>query len=113
MRYQEGPVSKRKPSAAQLPTRPPVSDRRSTTVTSRPSRARSAAVAKPAIPPPAMTTGPSDAARGCPPDDRRVTGWSGQACAPAGPRSRSEEHTSELQSRFDLVCRLLLEKKKK
>src|SRR6266496_6780945 len=35
---------------------------------------------------------------------------------PAGPRrrwSRSEEHTSELQSRRDLVCRLLLEKKKK
>src|SRR5207249_7515184 len=28
-------------------------------------------------------------------------------------RPRSEEHTSELQSRFDLVCRLLLEKKKK
>src|SRR5699024_12090378 len=27
-------------------------------------------------------------------------------------RMRSEEHTSELQSRFDLVCRLLLEKKK-
>src|SRR5207249_10795468 len=27
-------------------------------------------------------------------------------------RSRSEEHTSELQSRFDLVCRLLLETKK-
>src|SRR5207249_6518826 len=26
-------------------------------------------------------------------------------------RDRSEEHTSELQSRFDLVCRLLLEKK--
>src|SRR5437868_10727957 len=31
-------------------------------------------------------------------------------CAPS---ARSEEHTSELQSRFDLVCRLLLEKKKK
>src|SRR5699024_12321532 len=31
---------------------------------------------------------------------------------PQQPR-RSEEHTSELQSRFDLVCRLLLEKKKK
>src|SRR5690349_23030573 len=32
----------------------------------------------------------------------------------AGPRrtARSEEHTSELQSRRDLVCRLLLEKKK-
>src|SRR5699024_12278835 len=27
-------------------------------------------------------------------------------------RERSEEHTSELQSRFDLVCRLLLENKK-
>src|SRR5207249_6269084 len=27
-------------------------------------------------------------------------------------QERSEEHTSELQSRFDLVCRLLLEKKK-
>src|SRR5699024_11375438 len=32
---------------------------------------------------------------------------------PTGEKSmRSEEHTSELQSRFDLVCRLLLEKKK-
>src|SRR3989440_722440 len=31
--------------------------------------------------------------------------------APISPR-RSEEHTSELQSRSDLVCRLLLEKKK-
>src|SRR5476649_956158 len=29
------------------------------------------------------------------------------------PSSRSEEHTSELQSHSDLVCRLLLEKKKK
>src|SRR5438309_8915612 len=28
------------------------------------------------------------------------------------PRPRSEEHTSELQSQFHLVCRLLLEKKK-
>src|SRR5438874_6583764 len=31
----------------------------------------------------------------------------------AGTGERSEEHTSELQSRRDLVCRLLLEKKKK
>src|SRR5687768_18240313 len=30
----------------------------------------------------------------------------------AGPLDRSEEHTSELQSRLHLVCRLLLEKKK-
>src|SRR2546430_7656296 len=29
------------------------------------------------------------------------------------PRQRSEEHTSELQSQSNLVCRLLLEKKKK
>src|SRR3712207_8366431 len=33
-------------------------------------------------------------------------------CAPNIPRTRSEEHTSELQSRQYLVCRLLLEKKK-
>src|SRR2546430_9045932 len=33
--------------------------------------------------------------------------------ASAGARSRSEEHTSELQSQSNLVCRLLLEKKKK
>src|SRR5687768_18175728 len=31
----------------------------------------------------------------------------------AGVQKRSEEHTSELQSRLHLVCRLLLEKKKK
>src|SRR3989475_4232137 len=30
-----------------------------------------------------------------------------------GPNARSEEHTSELQSQSNLVCRLLLEKKKK
>src|SRR5690606_42079012 len=37
-----------------------------------------------------------------------ATGWPGNALGP-----RSEEHTSELQSRENLVCRLLLEKKKK
>src|SRR2546429_3675290 len=36
--------------------------------------------------------------------DSRMRGWS--------EKSRSEEHTSELQSRLHLVCRLLLEKKK-
>src|SRR3712207_8198400 len=35
------------------------------------------------------------------------------AAPPPGWRARSEEHTSELQSRQYLVCRLLLEKKKK
>src|SRR5699024_11498882 len=39
-------------------------------------------------------------------NDRRNGAGSG-----SGAGSRSEEHTSELQSRFDLVCRLLLEKK--
>src|SRR2546430_12305307 len=34
-------------------------------------------------------------------------------CARGGASSRSEEHTSELQSQSNLVCRLLLEKKKK
>src|SRR5438067_12029992 len=38
---------------------------------------------------------------------RRIT-----SLVTSGGDSRSEEHTSELQSRFDLVCRLLLEKKK-
>src|SRR5436309_9564706 len=36
----------------------------------------------------------------------------GQLLAEADKSSRSEEHTSELQSRENLVCRLLLEKKK-
>src|SRR5699024_12622206 len=38
-------------------------------------------------------------------DGYKIAGKTGTA--------RSEEHTSELQSRFDLVCRLLLEKKKR
>src|SRR5690349_23854134 len=41
-------------------------------------------------------------------------GWTRARPTPATPPTRrSEEHTSELQSRRDLVCRLLLEKKKK
>src|SRR2546425_7426339 len=40
------------------------------------------------------------------------TAWLGGRACPAG-NSRSEEHTSELQSLAYLVCRLLLEKKKK
>src|SRR2546427_8285213 len=36
----------------------------------------------------------------------------GAECAGAPGRPRSEEHTSELQSQSNLVCRLLLEKKK-
>src|SRR2546430_11163240 len=40
---------------------------------------------------------------------RRLTGMIGKSC----PSARSEEHTSELQSQSNLVCRLLLEKKKR
>src|SRR5689334_24005147 len=47
----------------------------------------------------------------------RATGQSRSIGPPAHRRARerqrSEEHTSELQSQFHLVCRLLLEKKKK
>src|SRR5436309_11403095 len=43
--------------------------------------------------------------------DRRA-GAQGAHHLPRAPRGRSEEHTSELQSRENLVCRLLLEKKK-
>src|SRR5699024_12822352 len=39
-------------------------------------------------------------------------GLAGGSSDAAAVLRRSEEHTSELQSRFDLVCRLLLEKKK-
>src|SRR3712207_8445310 len=41
-----------------------------------------------------------------------VSGWA-LSCLWGGRERRSEEHTSELQSRQYLVCRLLLEKKKK
>src|SRR5699024_11422769 len=74
----------------------------------------------PHLPPPPSPTAP----RGPPPRPpspgdslhRRVDGWpTGSRPRPVPRRRRrprSEEHTSELQSRFDLVCRLLLEKKK-
>src|SRR5699024_11760152 len=42
---------------------------------------------------------------------RHFAGMTGMAMEERFSLSRSEEHTSELQSRFDLVCRLLLEKK--
>src|SRR2546427_4587234 len=43
--------------------------------------------------------------------DQRLGAWLGR-CRPLA-ANRSEEHTSELQSQSNLVCRLLLEKKKK
>src|SRR3712207_8497973 len=64
--------------------------------------------------------GPTDRGRpGCRPGAGPRRAWSRpRACPAAGttawpPGGRSEEHTSELQSRQYLVCRLLLEKKKK
>src|SRR5438874_9216771 len=69
-------------------------------------------VAQGSVEPPRMiviTYNPPSAKPGAP-----VIGLVGKAddrCAGLG--RRSEEHTSELQSRRDLVCRLLLEKKKK
>src|SRR5207244_5124273 len=49
----------------------------------------------------------------CPDPCRRPCGRPDHAGAQIGPQGRSEEHTSELQSPDHLVCRLLLEKKKK
>src|SRR2546426_7583989 len=43
---------------------------------------------------------------------RRVWGAPTEGASHRGKRARSEEHTSELQSPCNLVCRLLLEKKK-
>src|SRR3712207_6857327 len=49
-----------------------------------------------------------------PPHQRSSDAFAASLCplVSSGARSRSEEHTSELQSRQYLVCRLLLEKKK-
>src|SRR5207247_10191033 len=44
---------------------------------------------------------------------RTVSPWPATQGCRRPAKQRSEEHTSELQSRVDLVCRLLLEKKKK
>src|SRR5436309_5152520 len=50
----------------------------------------------------------------CAPDScAAATTWASSASLSPSRTLRSEEHTSELQSRENLVCRLLLEKKKK
>src|SRR5207249_11374042 len=58
------------------------------------------------------------ALKGESPPPRGLAGWSDPGENPFQPgldlgALRSEEHTSELQSRFELVCRRLLEKKKR
>src|SRR3712207_7471780 len=68
---------------------------------------RSGAAGAPATPP-AATTGSTRVARSA---GTRHAAHPVAASTPATTPSRSEEHTSELQSRQYLVCRLLLEKK--
>src|SRR5690554_7568826 len=76
------------------------------------SRVRSSAVAVSA-----MRGTPGNSSASCP--SCRYSGrkscphWDTQWASSMANRARSEEHTSELQSRPHLVCRLLLEKKKK
>src|SRR5690242_21578712 len=61
-----------------------------------------------AVPIPTMMNGPARLAQKCP-----CTGTWVDHKMPPPIIARSEEHTSELQSHVNLVCRLLLEKKKK
>src|SRR3712207_7306542 len=69
---------------------------------SRCCRRRAAAAAAPA----------RSRARAAAPRRRPPPPWAAPSHGTASARTRSEEHTSELQSRQYLVCRLLLEKKK-
>src|SRR5260221_1344893 len=80
---------------------------RSTNTTSRaaPRRTTANAHADPTAPVPIIPTFITSALP--PPAHRRDRNHRYRSC-----RRRSEEHTSELQSHSDLVCRLLLEKKK-
>src|SRR5689334_23976583 len=83
------------PIYAAARARPPMSSRTATSPSTRP-RARQRSKADPLRS--ARASGPC---------------WSRWCCARGWSSRRSEEHTSELQSQFHLVCRLLLEKKKK
>src|SRR5699024_12025091 len=79
-----------------------------------PARAESAVLARPGHRRDGRGPGTESEARapnGQGADERHRTG--AQTAGPTGLGWRSEEHTSELQSRFDLVCRLLLEKIKR
>src|SRR5699024_12554954 len=65
-------------------------------------------ISAPPLTPSAAAPSARGAGRPCAAPGRRGPGWAPRSREGSG---RSEEHTSELQSRFDLVCRLLLEKK--
>src|SRR5260370_31651746 len=45
--------------------------------------------------------------------EKKATGEGDLSLQPSFPSTRSEEHTSELQSHLNIVCRLLLEKKQR
>src|SRR5205809_4526059 len=64
-------------------------------------------------PPPRSTLFPYTTLFRSPPDGEDLVIFDDLGAGNGSRRSRSEEHTSELQSRLHLVCRLLLEKKKK
>src|SRR5689334_24524548 len=66
-----------------------------------------------AEPPGVLRAGVRRGGDGAQPDAERVPGLHRSAEAEREGSPRSEEHTSELQSQFHLVCRLLLEKKKR
>src|SRR5207249_10666639 len=91
------------------PAPPSFPTRRSSDLWSSPSPRRSKPKPRPSFAPRPATRRPAL------PHTVRVQACNAWWSSPkdASRRARSEEHTSELQSRFDLVCRLLLEKKKK
>src|SRR2546426_5746996 len=81
--------------------------------TSRPRRAAARAHAAPTAPPPTIATSTAFTVWR-PRETCCYIATYGPSVGPhGGIRPRSEEHTSELQSPCNLVCRLLLEKKKK
>src|SRR6266481_2143555 len=90
-------------SSYMMPSRPPVG-MRSFLITARVLRSNIVTVESPPL---VMNPRPDLGAKAMP-CTRGVSGMS-----PTTLPVRSEEHTSELQSQFHLVCRLLLEKKKK
>src|SRR5207237_10739360 len=102
-------------TATRPPRSPPLPTRRSSDLASRPAACGAATAA------PCTSIAASQVARILPPRYLKLTAPCLKAvrrrgCAARGPcrpracGSRSEEHTSELQSHLNLVCRLLLEK---
>src|SRR5215475_14885664 len=111
-------------SPAHAVTPPAAGTRGSNPRTTAPAAHRPAAISEPASPSPSTATTSGSVLIAPPPGpgaprSRSAGGraWPARRRPDHGPspprRSRSEEHTSELQSRENLVCRLLLEKKKK